>query len=86
MTILQIVAMYDSATEAYGRPVFVPSIAAAIRSFGDEINGNKESDVFKHPTDFSLMHIGEYHDDSGEIIPQFPARLARAQDLKETTS
>ncbi|WNK13616.1 MAG: nonstructural protein [Microvirus sp.] len=87
MSVLQIVAIYDIATEAYGRPVFVPALGAAMRGFADEINSNKDADVYKHPNDFALYHFGEWDDNSGEIrLLDKPARLAKAADLKEMTS
>jgi len=82
---LQIIAIYDAATMAFGRPVFVSSLGGAIRSFGDEVNSNTESDAYKHPQDFSLHHLGEYDDADGSIETFTPARLARASDLKEST-
>ena len=35
-------AVFDSAVNLYGQPIFVPSVGAALRSFIDEVN-NRES-------------------------------------------
>jgi hypothetical protein len=56
----------DRAADAYGRPMFVPSIGVAIRSFSDEINRNDpENQLFNHPDDFDLYELGEFDDNSG---------------------
>lgn len=81
----QIVAVYDRATMAYGRPVFVPALGGAIRSFSDEVNRPQQpNDVSNHPDDFELYHLGEYDDADASIQTFTPVRLARASDLKET--
>ncbi|WNK13657.1 MAG: nonstructural protein [Microvirus sp.] len=80
----QIVVVYDRATEAYGRPVFVNALGAAMRSFGDEAR-NPETEICKHPEDYELYLLGEYDDQDGTFSTIVPHRLARAQDLKDTT-
>ncbi|WNK14155.1 MAG: nonstructural protein [Microvirus sp.] len=80
----QIVAVYDRAIEAYSRPVFVNALGAAMRTFGDECR-DPETEVSKHPEDYELYHLGEYDDQDGTFLTTTPHRLARAQDLKDTT-
>lgn len=63
---LEMVAVYDRAVESYGRPVFVTHTGEAVRGFIDE-RDNKDSQVGKHPEDFSLFHLGEYDDSSGRV-------------------
>jgi len=83
---LQIVAIFDRATLAFGRPVFVASLGGAIRSFSDEVNDAQQgNDIARHPQDFELNHLGEYDDSDGSIETFTPVRLARASDLKETS-
>ena len=38
-----IVSVKDTAAQAFGRPVFVPAVPVAVRSFRDEVN-RKDSD------------------------------------------
>ncbi|AXH75346.1 MAG: nonstructural protein [Microviridae sp.] len=82
--ILQICAVFDSATQMYGRPFFVVATGQAIRSFRDEINrADPNNDLHKHPTDFALFHIGAFDDSSGEItVPDKPDMLFRGKDVQ----
>jgi len=79
-----IVSVKDTAAQAFGRPVFVPSAAVAIRSFRDEVNRKDSTDdLAKHPSDFDLYEIGSFDDSTGIIEVFEPRMLARAKDLKE---
>lgn len=61
-----IVAIFDRALGAYGRPAFVPAVGAAIRSFQDEVNRvDPQNDLNKHPDDFELFGLGSYDDATG---------------------
>ena len=63
---LNICSVKDRAADAYGRPMFVPSLGVAIRSFTDEINRNDpESQLFNHPDDFDLFDLGVFDDNNG---------------------
>lgn len=63
---LQIVAVFDRAISSYGRPIFVTHTGEAVRGFIDE-REKSDTQVGKHPEDFSLYHIGEYDDGNGHI-------------------
>lgn len=79
-----IVSVKDTAAQAFGRPVFVPSAAVAIRSFRDEVNRKDSTDdLAKHPSDFDLYEIGTFDDSTGIIEVAEPRLLARAKDLKD---
>lgn len=78
---LQIIAIRDIATELYGSPAFVQTIAQGIRAFSDEVT--KEGSPFaKHPQDYELWHLGEFDDNNGvfECLAT-PARVARGTDF-----
>lgn len=79
-----IVSIHDSATSVFGRPVFVASEGAAIRSFGDEIQrDDPNNEMFRHPGDFDLFRLGAYDDNSGELQPEFPpVLLVKGSSLK----
>jgi hypothetical protein len=65
---LIICTVYDRASETYGRPMFVPAIGSAIRSFTDEVNRNHaDNQLFNHPDDFDLYELGEYDDQTSRI-------------------
>jgi hypothetical protein len=82
---LVIVSVKDSAAQAFGRPIFVPSNAVAIRSFRDEVNRKDSTDdLSRHPDDFELYEVGVFDDATGIIEVTEPRLLARAKDLKES--
>lgn len=65
---IEVMAIKDQQTNAFGQPIFVPTIGAAIRMFGDEINRNADNNqLYKHPEDFSLYHLGSYDDNAGKF-------------------
>jgi hypothetical protein len=80
-----IVSVKDSAAQAFGRPIFVPSTAVAVRSFRDEINRKDSTeDMAKHPEDFELYELGSFDDSNGVIVVIEPRLVARAKDLHES--
>lgn len=81
-----IVSVKDSAAQAFGRPVFVPAVPVAIRSFRDEVNREGSTDdLARHPDDFELYELGSFDDSTGIItLVDAPRMLARAKDLKES--
>ncbi|WNK13764.1 MAG: nonstructural protein [Microvirus sp.] len=79
---LQIVALWDNAVEAFGTPFFVPHIGSAVRSFTDEVR-NPDSQINKHPDDYELHHIGEFDPSTGDLRSfDDTHRLARAKDFQ----
>ncbi|WNK12518.1 MAG: nonstructural protein [Microvirus sp.] len=79
---LEVVAVFDSAVDAYGRPFFVPHTGQAIRSFTDEVK-NPESDLSKHPGDFVLFHLSTFDERVGRFAENtMPRVLIRASDIK----
>jgi hypothetical protein len=81
-----ICTVYDRASELYGRPMFVPSIGAAIRSFTDEVNrNNADNQLFNHPDDFDLYELGEYDDQTSRITTlDLPKVLILGKQAKTT--
>lgn len=81
---LEIVAIFDRAAQAYGRPMFLPSVGVGIRSFTDEVNrADKENNLFSHPDDFDLFHFGMFDDNTGQFsLLEFPTILAIGKQVK----
>lgn len=81
---LVMVAVRDSALDAFMRPFFVPTTGVAIRSFQDAC---KQEPAFKdHPTDFTLYELGEFDEETGKCSNlEAPRQLLRGQDIKEIT-
>lgn len=71
-------ALYDRATEAYAPIMTTHTRNEALRSFRHECQ-NKESPIAQHPTDYELHVVGQFNDQTGEIIPH-KELLARAED------
>lgn len=68
MSKLVVVGVKDLAVQAFGRPIFVPALGAAIRSFADEVNRKDgANDMNKHPADFEMWLLGYFDEASGEF-------------------
>lgn len=82
------VTVYDRAAETYGRPMFVPAIGTAIRSFTDEVNRNDPNNqLYNHPDDFDLYELGEYDDQNSSISTlDFPKVLLLGKQAKTPTN
>lgn len=79
----EVVAMYDRAVGAYGRPAFVQSIGVALRGFQDEVNrAAADNQVHAHPEDFDLFHLGTYNEETGKFENlDSPVQIVQAKTL-----
>lgn len=74
-------AVKDRAVNAYNRPIYVPTVGVAIRSFTDEVN-RKDSELQNHPEDYDLYEIGQWDDETAIYISlEAPRVITRAQDI-----
>lgn len=82
--IYQVCCVFDLASAAYMRPMFVAARGQALRSFTDEVNRRADDNVmFHHPEDFQLFYIGEWNDSDGFFNLVSPLeRLCCAVDVK----
>lgn len=81
--LLQVVAVRDAAVDAFGRPIVVPSVGQAIRSFMDEVNrASEDNPMHGHPEDFVLYKLATFEDSTGrfEALPQ-PEKLLAADQV-----
>jgi len=76
---LQMFSIKDQAIDEFDRPFFSPSTGLAIRMFGDEIN-NDQSPMHRHPTDYTLHHLGTFDTTSGEFVTIPPVQVSRGVD------
>lgn len=80
------VAVFDSAVQAYNRPFWSPSRAAAVRSFTDEARreGTPEqpNPLRDHPEDFEMHCLFELDDNTGLVSRNTPEVLLRAKDVQ----
>ncbi len=79
-----ICSVKDRAADAFGRPLFVPSIGLAIRSFSDEVNREAaDNQMYHHSDDFDLFELGTFDDSTGIIEwHSSPKQLALGKSVK----
>lgn len=84
MATLEILAVHDRQLDAYMRPFCAQSIGQAVRSFRDEVN-NPQSDLNKHPEDYTLHKLGTFEESTGIIymLKEGPEQVAIASNLIE---
>lgn len=83
MAKLYVVSVRDSAMQAFGRPIFVPSLGVASRSFADEVNrAAPDNQMNQHPEDFELWYIADFEEETGLFTGCDQVRqLARGKDV-----
>ena len=77
-----ICSIFDKATHAYMRPFQAQAVGQAIRMFEDLVR-DPQTEVGKHREDYTLFHIGYFHDNSGQLEPIEPVPLRRGQEVKD---
>lgn len=60
-------SIYDEKAEAFLPPFILPKTEMAQRVFGDCIN-SADHQFSKHPSDYTLFHMGNFDDEKGEFI------------------
>lgn len=86
MTRMIVCAVMDTAVQAYARPIFLPSVGMALRSFSDEVNrAAPDNQMNVHPDDFSLWVLAEFDDEAGMFLEPEGGRrvLVRGKDVKQ---
>lgn len=82
MAIKQVCSVFDTASQLFGQPFFVPHTAAAVRSVGDEANRSAaDNPLYQHPDDFSIYLLGTFDDATGAFVAHAPEIIARVKDL-----
>lgn len=78
-----VVSVKDSALGAYGRPLFVPSLGVAMRSFSDEVNRvAPDNQMNAHPEDFELWYLASFDEVNGTFVDPAIRMLARGKDVR----
>jgi hypothetical protein len=84
MSKLCVVAIFDSALQAYNRPAFCISPGQAVRMFGDEVNRVSREDapnpLNDHPEDFHIEVLAAFDDEKGEFVAVERTVLLRGKD------
>ena len=60
-------SIYDEKARSHLPPFVLPEEGMAIRTFSDCIN-SIDHQFSKHPSDYTLIKIANYDDESGEVI------------------
>lgn len=82
---LEILALYDSKSEAFMTPFFAQSVGAAVRSLSDLVNnrGEQRNEApALHPEDFSLFRLGTWWDEGKIELERAPVQVALCVNLK----
>lgn len=86
MSVLCVCGIYDSAVQAYMRPMFVAHTGAAVRAFRDEVNRPADGNTLAaHPEDYELHLLGHWDDETGRFESQpleTDVVLLRGKDAK----
>lgn len=69
--VLKAYTIYDCKALQYHSPWFAVSDGAAVRSFTDLAN-DTNTNVGRHPRDYSLWCCGTYDDNNGHFTPVIP--------------
>lgn len=64
--ILQAFCVLDTKTGIHHAPFFFPHVGAAVRAFKD-LAGDMSTTIGRHPADFSLICVGLFDDQSGQL-------------------
>lgn len=81
---LCVIAVHDSALNAFMRPMCVPTVGVALRMFTDEVNRAAEDNPLnRHPEDHTLHVVAEFDEERGVFLePEGGSRaLIRARDV-----
>lgn len=76
---LHIFTIYDSKSETYFQPFYMLNEAMALRQFADMAN-DKESNISKHPEDYSLYTLGTWQDQDAKFTSPPKKLLASANE------
>lgn len=77
MEVLKMYAIYDTKLKAFMRPWCARTHGEATRMFADNA-GMPDSMLHKHPADYSLFYIGEFHEENAVLVSSAPENLGSA--------
>ena len=79
-----LVAIHDHKAKRYGFPQTVDSLVDAERQLTSVVNAEK-GDIALYPADFTLVQIGHYDSETGELQKCDPhVNICSALDLKQS--
>lgn len=83
MSNLKMYSVHDAKAEAYLQPFCTKTRGLASRMFTNTVN-DENTEFWKHPEDYTLFEIGEYDENSGQLVPhEVHVPIGKALDFKE---
>jgi hypothetical protein len=82
--IKQVFTVYDEKSNAYLQPFFLDTKGQAIRAITDCVNDIGHA-FGRHPSDYTLFHLGEYDDSTGQFITDQKKSLGSLVEFKTQT-
>ena len=79
---LKFYSFHDSLTNGYSQPFLQNNRAQAVRTARWKANESKKNEI----EDISLVELGEFDTETGEMTGAEPEHIARLIDLKETNN
>lgn len=76
---LKFYSFHDALTNGYSQPFLQTNRAQAVRTAKWKANESKQSEI----EDVSLVEMGEFDTETGEMTGAVPEHIARLTDLKE---
>jgi hypothetical protein len=83
---LNVYAIYDNTAKAYMQPFYMHNHALAVRAFTDQVNSEQDNPIKNHPDQFTLFHIGEFDDKTGNLELREHQSLGKALSYKKETT
>lgn len=74
---IEVYSVYDKAAKAFLQPFFSNARGLALRSFMDAVADEKHQ-FARHAEDYTLFCIGQFHDETGELLPCMPEKVITA--------
>ena len=78
--IVNLYAVYDSASGVYDGPFPGQADAKMVQKFGDMAK-NPETEVGKHPDCFTLFKVATWNDGTGEVVDLVSERLCNGAEI-----
>ncbi|AXL14561.1 nonstructural protein [Microviridae sp.] len=78
----QMFSIYDSKVETWLPPFYANNKGEALRNLSNTLDS--ENNLSKYPEDFTLFLLGEFYENSGNIIPyESPESIIKLIELKK---
>lgn len=61
---IEVFSIYDNKAKCFSRPFYSATVAVALRDFSTACK-DSQSQLSKHPEDFTLFHVGHFDDEVG---------------------